>query len=163
MSSATTRQIEMMKKTVTWFNPPFSKNVKTNIGKEFLKLLDTAFPLSNPLHRLFTRHTVKISYRRMPNMAQALSRHNSKILNEDTQQPQPTLACNCRGGQSNCPVGGKCRTESVVYRATVKETVSGKTETYTGQTGREFKDRWYEQRTDINNVIKKDLVPTHDY
>ena len=99
-------------KPVTWFNPPFSKNVKTNIGKEFLKLLDTAFPLSNPLHRLFTRHTVKISYRRMPNMAQALSRHNSKTLNEDNPQPQPTLACNCRGGQSNCPVGGKCRTES---------------------------------------------------
>ena len=101
----------------------------------------------------------------MPYMAQALSRHNFKILNEDTQQPQPTLACNCRGGQSNCPVGGKCRTESVVYRATVKETVSGKTETYTGQTGREFKDRWYEHRTDINVIKKKpqDLVPTHDY
>ena len=91
----------------------------------------------------------------MPNMAQALSRHNSKILNEDIQQPQQTLVCNCRGGQANCPVGGKCRTESVVYRATVKETVSGKTETYTGQTGREFKDRWYEHRTDINNVTKK--------
>ena len=142
-------------KPVTWFNPPFSKNVKTNIGKEFLKLLDTAFPPSNPLHRLFTRHTVKISYRRMPNMAQALSRHNSKILNEDIQQPQQTLVCNCRGGQANCPVGGKCRTESVVYRATVRETVSGKTETYTGLTGREFKERWYEHRTDMNNTTKK--------
>ena len=48
-------------------------------------------------------------------------------------------------------MGGKCRTESVVYRATVRETVSGKTETYTGLTGREFKDRLYEHRTDINN------------
>ena len=60
---------------MTWFNPPFSKNVKSNIGKEFLKLLDTAFPPTHPLHTL----------------AQALSRHNSKILNEDIQQPQPTL------------------------------------------------------------------------
>ena len=33
--------------------------------------------------------------------------------------------------------------------------MSGKTENYTGQTGREFKDRWYEHRTDINNVTKK--------
>ena len=87
----------------------------------------------------------------MPNMLQALSRHNKKILNEENEQQKPTLPCNCRGGQSNCPVGGKCRTESVVYRATVRETVSGKTETYTGLTGREFKDRLYEHRTDINN------------
>ena len=90
-------------------------------------------------------------------MAQALSRHNSKILKEDTQQPQPTLACNCRGGQSNWPVDGKSRTESVVYRATVRETVSGKTETYTGLTGREFKERWYEHRTDMNNTTKQDF------
>ena len=87
----------------------------------------------------------------MPNMLQALSRHNKKILNEENEQQKPTPACNCRGEQSNCPVGGKCRTESVVYRATVRETVSGKTETYTGLTGREFKDRLYEHRTDINN------------
>ena len=78
----------------------------------------------------------------MPNMLQALSRHNKKILNEENEQQKLTLACNCRGGQSNCPVEGKCRTESVVYRAT---------ETYTGLTGREFKDRLYEHRTDINN------------
>ena len=52
-------------------------------------------------------------------------------------------------------MGGKCRTESVVYRATVQETVSGKKETYTGLTGREFKERWYEHRTNINNTTKK--------
>ena len=71
------------KKSVTWFNPPYSKNVKSNIGRDFLKLLDTAFPPTNPLHKLFTRHTVKLSYSCMPNMAQAVARHNSKILNED--------------------------------------------------------------------------------
>ena len=32
------------KKSVTWFNPPYSKNVKSNIEKDFLQLLDTAFP-----------------------------------------------------------------------------------------------------------------------
>ena len=61
------------KKPVTWFNPPYSINVKSNIGKEFLKLLDVAFPRSNPLHKLFTRQTVKISYKCMPNMASAVS------------------------------------------------------------------------------------------
>ena len=56
------------KKEVTWFNPPFSNHVRTNVGKEFLKLVDTAFPPSNPLHKLFNRHTLKLSYRCMPNM-----------------------------------------------------------------------------------------------
>ena len=37
------------KRCVCWFNPPFSLNVKTNVGKEFLKLLDRSFPPSNPL------------------------------------------------------------------------------------------------------------------
>ena len=32
------------KKSVTWFNPPYSKNVKSNIGRDFLQLLDSAFP-----------------------------------------------------------------------------------------------------------------------
>jgi hypothetical protein len=48
------------KRNITWFNPPFSSNVKTQIGKEFLKLIDTAFPQTNPLHKLFTRQTVKV-------------------------------------------------------------------------------------------------------
>ena len=77
------------------------------------------------------------------------------VVQRGIQQPDLTLACNCRGGQSNCPVGGKCRTENVVYRATVRETVSCKAETYKGLTGREFKKRWYEHRTDINNTTKK--------
>ena len=35
---------------VTWFNPPFSYNVKTNIGAEFLKIISECFP---PHHKLY--------------------------------------------------------------------------------------------------------------
>ena len=72
---------------VTWFNPTFSLSVKTNVGKEFLDLLDRSFPPDNPLSKLFNRHTVKVSYKCMPNMATATSiaRHNSKVLSEGTQ------------------------------------------------------------------------------
>ena len=35
------------------------------------------------------------------------------------------------------------------------KTVSGKTETYTGMTGREFKDRWREHRHDIKKKAAK--------
>ena len=66
------RKKRRRKRKVTWFNPPFSMHVKTKVGKEFLKLVDTAFPPSNPLHKLFNRHTLKLSYRCMPNMASAI-------------------------------------------------------------------------------------------
>ena len=32
------------KRNIIWFNPPFNKNIKTNIGKTFLKLIDKHFP-----------------------------------------------------------------------------------------------------------------------
>ena len=68
------------KREVLWFNPPFSINVKTNVGKEFLTLLDKSFPTGHPLRKVFNRNTVKISYKCMPNMAAAISSHNKNIL-----------------------------------------------------------------------------------
>ena len=135
------------RRTVTWFNPPYSMNVRSNVGREFLTLLDRAFPPSNPLHKLFTRQTVKISYKRMPNMAQAVAGHNVKVLKEERQADQQP-GCNCQGGPATCPVQGKCQTSCVVYEATVKQIPSGKTETYTGVTARTFKQRLYEHRAD---------------
>ena len=84
----------------------------------------------------------------MPNMAQAVSGHNSKILREDRQAVEQP-GCNCRGGPHTCPVGGKCLTNCVVYEATVIETQSGKKETYTGVTSRPFKSRLYEHNADM--------------
>ena len=99
--------------------------MKTQIGKEFLKLIDTAFPQTNPLHKLFTRQTVKVSYKCMPNMAKAVAQHNVKTLKDDTQRIVQQPGCNCQGGPGQCSVQGKCLTDSVVYRATVTEIGSG--------------------------------------
>ena len=33
-----------------WIIPPYSKTVVTNVGKEFLKLIDDEFPRDHPLH-----------------------------------------------------------------------------------------------------------------
>ena len=74
------------KRNITWFNPPYSLSVKTNVGKEFLKLVDRSFPPDNPLHKLFNRQTVKLGYKCMPNMKTEVSRHNSKVLKEDQLQ-----------------------------------------------------------------------------
>ena len=42
-----------------------------------------------------------------------------------------------------------------MYKATVKETVSGKEETYTGMTGNTFKDRWNGHKSDTRNQSDK--------
>ena len=34
---------------ITWFNPPFDCQVKTNIGAKFLRLIDQHFPKGHPL------------------------------------------------------------------------------------------------------------------
>ena len=82
-------------KPITWFNPPFSLNVQTNVGKKFLQVLDSCFLPDHPLHSLLHRNTIKISYRTMPNMGTNISRHNSKILNKD-EPTKITTGCNCQ-------------------------------------------------------------------
>ena len=109
-----------------------------------MKLVDTAFPPTNPLHKLFNRHTLKLSYRCMPNMAQAVSRHNKGLLKKDFEQSPPPCKCN-----TPCPVGGQCRMKNVVYQARVVEKISQKWETYTGLTYREFKVRLKEHHDDM--------------
>ena len=76
----------------------------------------------------------------MPNMGHNLARHNAKILAQDKPE-KTTTGCNCQKSKT-CPIPGKCLSEGVIYGATVKETVSGKTETYTGLSEATFKKRY---------------------
>ena len=108
------------------------------VGREFLSLLDRSFPPYHPLSKIFNRQTVKLSYKRMPNMAEVVSGQNTRKLRDDRDQVE-VPRCNCRGGQGNCPVGGKCQVDCVIYEATITKNQSGKKETYTGGTERPFK------------------------
>ena len=143
------------KRKITWFNPPFSANVKSNIGRDFLKLIDSAFPPNNPLNKLFSRQSVKVSYKCMPNMSRIVARHNVKILEDNPQQADQQPGCNCQGGPAVCPVQGRCQTDCVVYRVKVTELGAGKLETYTGATGNTFKERMYGHTSDINHRDRK--------
>ena len=75
-----TKKCRSRSKKVIWFNPPHSINVQTNVGKEFLLLVDKHFPKRHPLHQTLNRNTVKISYRCLPNMERRIAMHNSKTL-----------------------------------------------------------------------------------
>ena len=63
-----------------YFNPPYSKTIKTNIGKEFLKIIREEFPKGHPLYPVINKNNIKVSYRCMPNMSQIINSHNRKIL-----------------------------------------------------------------------------------
>ena len=51
-----------------WFNPPYKIEVVNNLGKEFFKLLKRNFPSGSPLHKIFNKNCVKLSYICMPNI-----------------------------------------------------------------------------------------------
>ena len=68
------------KKTVTYFNPPWSKDVATNVGQEFLRLIYFHFPPGHILHSVLTISTVKVSYRCLPNMGSMVAKHNSTLV-----------------------------------------------------------------------------------
>ena len=100
------------KRNIIWFNPPFNKNVKTNIGKTFLKLVDKHFPRSSNLHKIFNRNTIKVSYSCTENMSMIIKKHNKKIINAKIR---PTiLTCNCQK-KTECPLNGNFLQPSVIY------------------------------------------------
>ena len=68
---------------IIWFNPPFNKNVSTNVAKRFLNLLDQHFPKSKKLHAIFNKNTVKVSYSCTQNMSSMIKSHNKRVINKD--------------------------------------------------------------------------------
>ena len=68
-SEKKTRKRNRQKRDILWFNPPYNSTVSTNIGKEFLKLIDESLPSGHKLRKVFNRQTVKISYSKNPKHA----------------------------------------------------------------------------------------------
>ena len=61
-------QARKRKRVTIWYNPPYSVNVKTNIGKIFFKLLQKHFPPIHPMYTIFNKNKIKISYSYFRNM-----------------------------------------------------------------------------------------------
>ena len=110
-------------RNIIWFNPPYSTNVRTNVGRNFLSLVDKHFPSSNPLHKIFNRNSVKVSYSCMNNCKIVISKRNIGILSKSKTTTATTANgndnCNCRN-TDNCPLQKNCLIESVVYKAEVE-------------------------------------------
>ena len=135
---------------ILWFNPPFSETVQTNIGKKFLSLIDKHFKNSK-LNKYFNKNTLKLSYSCMGNMKTIISAHNRKILSLDSKPNPNSLSkeCNCRTGENTCPLEGKCKKKSLIYKAEVK--TNRETSTYIGQSSNTFKERFNNHLMSFNN------------
>ena len=115
---------------------PLSAAVRSNIGKDFLNLVDKSFPKGHPLRKLFNRNTVKVDYSCTQNMESIISSRNKKLL----ATPQPDeRKCSCTKN-TPCPLEGKCLTRNLIYQATVTLEVKSK-KSYTGLCSTTFKER----------------------
>ena len=155
--NAPTKRKNRQRNNILWYNPPFSKNVSTNIGHRFLALVDNHFPRDHKLRKIFNRNTIKISYSCMNNTKQIIDNHNKRILNPSGNTSVPAdntknnKTCNCR--QKNvCPLNGNCLESSVVYQATVTRNDNNTAETYIGLTEKRLQD-------EIQKPHR--LIPTH--
>ena len=142
--------------------PPYSKHVASNIGKQFLNLLDTCFPPTNKLHKILNRNTVKISYKCMPNMKQIISNHNKTILNKDNNTESKTNNCNCRIKEA-CPVNQKCQTSSLIYQAIATRHDNNKEESYIGLTDNTFKTRYNGHTSSFRNEQYRNTTTLSNY
>ena len=134
------------KRKIIWYNPPFSKNIKTNIGKVFFKLVKKHFPKDNPMYKIFNRNTLKLSYSCMRNISSIISSHNKHILKSDDEE----FSCNCRNKKS-CPMGNKCLTPKVIYKAEVSNDLNDEVKVYIGLSETPFKERFRNHTKSFNN------------
>ncbi len=140
------------KRKTIWYNPPYSQNVTTNIGKTFLKIIDKCFPPQHKLHKIINKNNVKISYCCMSNIKTIIAKHNKNLINKNAPHDTSTnntKTCNCRN--NNCPLAGNCLQKEIIYQATVTIEDTNKSDTYIGLTATDFKTRYRNHISSFNN------------
>ena len=86
----TKNQTKNRKRNIIWFNPPYSKNVKTDISKDFINLIEKHFPKHSTLAKIFNKNNLKISYKKHgPNYKSPQKKKKKTIT---TQQKLTTSA-----------------------------------------------------------------------
>ena len=130
-------------------------NVKSNMGKTFLKLLQKHFSPTHPMYTIFKKNKIKISYSCFPHIGSILSSHNKRMLNSNSTE----CRCNCNN-RDECPLENKCLNPRVVYRADVTNKKNDEHKYYYGISDTPFKDRYENHKTFFrhrSHLIASDL------
>ena len=147
-------------RNITWFNPPYSQNVETKVGKCFLSLIDQHFPKASPLHKIFNRNTLKLSYSCMSNVKSIISSHNKAQISKPVNPSEEISNCNCRN-KNSCPLEGNCKERNIVYQAEV--TTPQSKETYIGLCDTTFKERYRNHTCSFRNERYKNATELSKY
>ena len=144
------------KRKIICYNPTFSLNVKTNVGKIFFKILRKIFSKTNPLSKIFNKNTVNISYSCTRNVESIISCHNKQILHPKLQP----YGC---GDKNNCPLDNKCLTSQIVYQADVTNDTEDTYKYYLGFVETTFKDRYRNHISSFNNEQNRNNTELSKY
>ena len=135
------RKSKRNQRKILYFNPPYNKNVVTNVGKTILNSIKRHIPEDHTLHKILNKNTVKVSYSCMPNLEKIIKSHNAKIERNEQCNLVQDKTCNCRRGNI-CPFGGECVNKELVYEAHVHvDRPNAVTKVYYGLTCNTFKTR----------------------
>ena len=147
------RRRRKKKNKTMWFTPPFSLQTKTNVGKQFLRLVDKHFHPNHPLRKLFNRTNLKVSYSCTENLEKIIKNHNRKIIKKSNKDGKKR--CNCKN-KVICPLGGSCLKTNIVYLATISSEEEPEVEKYyIGMTKNQFKTRLASHKYSFKNDKQK--------
>ena len=104
---------------VIWFNSSFTQNVKTNIGKIFLKVVKQHFPKHYILKKIVNKNNFKLSYCCMKNMSSIIKQHNVKILSTVSNEKR---SCNFKNEEC-CPLKWYCLKGAWYLKLNVKQII----------------------------------------
>ena len=133
------------KRKIIWFNPPFSLNASTNIGKKVFSLFGEHFPKMHQLHKLFNCNNVKVSYSSLPNFGSLINHQNKNIL-------------------TPCPLKGRCQHKYVVrFCKFSTPDLKQNHPHYIGLTEHRFKDRLYKHNNSCKYESKRNSAELYNF
>ena len=83
------------KRKIIWINPQYSKSVKTNIEKIFIKLISKHFPPNHKFVKIFNKNTIKLSYSCMLNIRSKINGHSKKNTATKTHRATEIMQLPC--------------------------------------------------------------------
>ena len=128
------------KRKVVWYNPPFCRSVKTNLGKEFLRIVSESFPPSHKLHKIFNRNSLKLSYSCLPNIGNKILANTLQKYRVPIDPNLTTKECVGHRRSKECPIENKkCNLQNNIYNAQI--VTEDKTYNYIGMSAQPLRLR----------------------
>ena len=108
------------------------------------------FSKKNPLHKIFNKNMLKVSYSCISNVTSVWSAHNRNILYPKRSE----LGWNCRS-KAGCPLENKCLSPKIVYQADVRNDTTDGKKFYLRFSEKPFRERFRNDKSsNINEVIR---------